>query len=68
MKYKLIFYKDCYAHVIPCKSLDGLKTRHEGVPIDIVVIRENTQGGKILYRERRDKDKGEEDRKGGSEN
>lgn len=35
---------DCYAHVIPCKVIDGLKIRHEGVPIDIVVIRENTQG------------------------
>jgi len=35
---------DCYAHVIPCKSFEGLKTRHEGIPIDIVVIRENTQG------------------------
>lgn len=37
---------DLYAHVIPCKSFEGLKTRHEGVPIDIVVIRENTQGGR----------------------
>jgi len=35
---------DLYAHVIPCKSFEGVKTRHEGVPIDIVVIRENTQG------------------------
>jgi len=35
---------DCYAHIIPCRSFEGLKTRHEGVPIDLVVIRENTQG------------------------
>jgi isocitrate dehydrogenase (NAD+) len=35
---------DCYAHVIPCRSFAGLKTRHEGTPIDLVVIRENTQG------------------------
>jgi len=35
---------DLYAHVIPCKSFAGLKTRHEGVAIDLVVVRENTQG------------------------
>jgi isocitrate dehydrogenase (NAD+) len=35
---------DLYAHIIPCKSFEGLTTRHAGVPIDIVVIRENTQG------------------------
>eukprot|EP01132_Coremiostelium_polycephalum_P005233 gene5233-6514_t len=35
---------DLYAHVIPCKKMDGVKVRHDNVPVDLVVIRENTQG------------------------
>lgn len=31
-----------FANVVYCKSLPGVKTRHED--IDIVVIRENTEG------------------------
>ncbi len=31
-----------FANVVLCKSLPGVKTRHEA--IDIVVIRENTEG------------------------
>eukprot|EP00897_Mesotaenium_endlicherianum_P006217 jgi/Mesen1/5623/ME000282S04779 len=33
---------DLYAHLAHCVNIPGLKTRHEGV--DIVVIRENTEG------------------------
>lgn len=35
---------DCYAHVIPIKQFKGVSSRHDNTPIDIVVIRENTQG------------------------
>ncbi|KAF2076302.1 hypothetical protein CYY_002417 [Polysphondylium violaceum] len=35
---------DLYAHVIPCKQFKGITTRHQNVPVDLVVIRENTQG------------------------
>lgn len=33
---------DLFANVVYCKSIPGVKTRHED--IDIVVIRENTEG------------------------
>jgi isocitrate dehydrogenase (NAD+) len=33
---------DIYASVVVCKSLPGLKTRHENV--DFAIIRENTEG------------------------
>lgn len=35
---------DLFANVIPCANIPGIKTRHTGTPIDLVVIRENTQG------------------------
>ncbi|EFA80287.1 isocitrate dehydrogenase NAD+ [Heterostelium album PN500] len=35
---------DLYAHVIPCKKIPGITVRHSDVPVDLVVIRENTQG------------------------
>jgi len=35
---------DLFANVVPCASNSGIKTRHSGTPIDLVVIRENTQG------------------------
>lgn len=34
---------DLYAHVIPAKAYAGVKTRHDDVAVDLVVIRENTQ-------------------------
>eukprot|EP00271_Cylindrocystis_brebissonii_P007181 TRINITY_DN2041_c0_g1_i1.p1 TRINITY_DN2041_c0_g1~~TRINITY_DN2041_c0_g1_i1.p1 ORF type:complete len:374 (-),score=44.56 TRINITY_DN2041_c0_g1_i1:759-1880(-) len=33
---------DLYVHLVSCRNLPGLKTRHDNV--DIVVIRENTEG------------------------
>lgn len=36
--------KDIYANVVECKSIPGLKTRYQDIPIDIVIVRENTQG------------------------
>ena len=33
---------DLFANVIHCKSLPGLRTRHDN--IDIIIIRENTEG------------------------
>ncbi|KYR03134.1 isocitrate dehydrogenase (NAD+) [Tieghemostelium lacteum] len=35
---------DLYAHVIPCKQMPGIQTRHSNTTVDFVVIRENTQG------------------------
>eukprot|EP01133_Synstelium_polycarpum_P018080 gene18080-21607_t len=35
---------DLYAHVIPCKMFPGITVRHSDVVVDLVVIRENTQG------------------------
>ncbi|EGC33979.1 isocitrate dehydrogenase [Dictyostelium purpureum] len=35
---------DLYAHVIPCKQIPGIEARHNDVNVDLVVIRENTQG------------------------
>jgi len=35
---------DMYAHVIPAKHIEGIATRHSDLHVDIVVIRENTQG------------------------
>ncbi|EGG15174.1 isocitrate dehydrogenase [Cavenderia fasciculata] len=35
---------DLYAHVIPCKKIPGITVRHSDVTVDLVVIRENTQG------------------------
>eukprot|EP01114_Cavostelium_apophysatum_P001999 TRINITY_DN11753_c0_g1_i1.p1 TRINITY_DN11753_c0_g1~~TRINITY_DN11753_c0_g1_i1.p1 ORF type:complete len:394 (-),score=127.43 TRINITY_DN11753_c0_g1_i1:17-1156(-) len=35
---------DLFANVVPCKNIPGVKTRHSGTSIDLVVIRENTQG------------------------
>lgn len=33
---------DLFANVVYCKSIPGIKTRHDNV--DIVIIRENTEG------------------------
>ena len=33
---------DLFANVVKCKSIPGLSTRHDD--IDIVIIRENTEG------------------------
>ena len=35
---------DLFANIVPCVSVKGLKTRFSDVNIDLVVIRENTQG------------------------
>jgi len=35
---------DLFANVVPCASIPGVQTRHTGTKIDLVVIRENTQG------------------------
>lgn len=35
---------DLFANVVPCVNTPGLATRHKDVHIDLVVIRENTQG------------------------
>ena len=36
---------DLFANIVPCKTVPGLKTRFDDTNIDLVVIRENTQGG-----------------------
>jgi isocitrate dehydrogenase (NAD+) len=33
---------DLFANVVMCKSVPGVKTRHDA--IDVVIIRENTEG------------------------
>ncbi|XP_072176725.1 isocitrate dehydrogenase [NAD] subunit gamma, mitochondrial-like isoform X2 [Diadema setosum] len=42
MNVKLRVGLDVFANVIRCKSIPGVKTRHED--IDIIIIRENTEG------------------------
>jgi len=35
---------DIFANVVPLKNFKGITTRHSGINIDIVIVRENTQG------------------------
>jgi len=35
---------DLFANIVPCSTISGLNTRFSDVKIDLVVIRENTQG------------------------
>lgn len=35
---------DMFAQVVPIKTVAGLNTRYQNVPIDLIVVRENTQG------------------------
>jgi len=41
---KLRKYLDLFANIVPCSTIPGLTTRFSDVNIDLVVIRENTQG------------------------
>nr|GEY66306.1 isocitrate dehydrogenase [NAD] regulatory subunit 1, mitochondrial-like [Tanacetum cinerariifolium] len=35
---------DLFVNVVHCCKFEGLKTRHEDVEVDVVVVRENTEG------------------------
>jgi len=35
---------DLYANIVPCANVSGLNTRHKEQAVDLVVVRENTQG------------------------
>lgn len=35
---------DLFANVVHCRNLPNIKTRHSGMNVDLVVVRENTQG------------------------
>eukprot|EP01116_Phalansterium_solitarium_P020649 TRINITY_DN6148_c0_g1_i1.p1 TRINITY_DN6148_c0_g1~~TRINITY_DN6148_c0_g1_i1.p1 ORF type:complete len:381 (-),score=101.86 TRINITY_DN6148_c0_g1_i1:205-1347(-) len=37
-------YLDVFANVVTARNIDGVTTRHSKIPVDLVVVRENTQG------------------------
>ena len=37
-----------FANIVPCTSVQGLQNRFSDTKIDLVVIRENTQGGYLV--------------------